>query len=195
MKLPVARFISFLLNPLIVIVVVPFFLIYKTTGDLLTSFNWTVYTIVFLLVMAAFIFYMVRIGKFTDYDISKREQRPILFLVSLILSLFYIAGLYLFEAPSILFVVTIGVMTGIVLASIINNWIKVSMHVSTLAAMIVTLAIVFKGFYFLLLLLIPLMAYIRVKAKRHTIPETIAGAIFGSSLSILIYLVVTSFVV
>lgn len=193
MNLPIARFISFILNPLMVIVVVPFFLIYKTTGDLFSALNWTIYTILFLLVMAIFILTMVRKGTFTDYDVSKREQRPLLFLVSVVLSVFYLAGLFLFDAPEILYIVTFGIIIGIVLASFINNWIKVSMHVSTITALLVALALVYGGYYYLLLLSIPLMAYIRVRAKRHTIPETIAGAIFGTSLSLLMYLVVTSF--
>ena len=78
-------------------------------------------------------------------------------------------------------------------ASIINNWIKASMHVATITSLIVALAIVYGGYFYLLLLVIPLMGYIRVRAKRHTVAETIAGGIFGSSLSLLMYFMVTSF--
>ncbi len=192
-NLPVARFISFILNPLAVIVVVPFFLIYRTTNDLFAAFNWTLYTMLFLMIMAVFILFNVRRGVFTDYDVSKREQRPLLFLVSLILAVVYLVGLFLFDAPSILYIVTFTVISGIVFASIINNWIKASMHVATIASLITALAIVYGSYYYLLLLLVPIVAYIRVKAKRHTIPETIAGAIFGSSLSLFMYIMVRSF--
>ena len=195
MKLALARFISFVLNPLFIIVVVPFFLIYRTTGDLFSAFNWTMYTILFLLIMGGFILYKVRQGTFTDYDVSKREQRPLLFLVSGVLAIVYLIGLSLLKAPSILYAVTFGVIIAVILASIINNWIKVSMHVSTITALLVSLALIYGGFYYFLLLGIPLMGYIRVRAKRHTVPETIAGAIFGMSLSIVMYLVITSFLV
>lgn len=193
MNLPVARFISFILNPLMVIVLVPFFLIYKTTGDLFAALNWTLYTVIFLLIIAVFILYMVRRGTFTDYDVSKREQRPLLFLVSMLLSVIYLIGLFLFDAPSILFVVTFGIIIGIFLASIINNWIKASMHVATISSLIVALSVAYGGYFYLLLLFIPLVAYIRVRAKRHTIAETIAGGFFGSALSLLMYLMVVSF--
>lgn len=195
MKLALARFISFVLNPLFIIVVVPFFLLYKTTGDMLLAFNWTMYTILFLLIMGVFILYKVRQGTFTDYDVSKREQRPLLFLVSGVLAVIYLIGLILLKAPSILYAVTFGVIIAVVLASIINNWIKVSMHVSTITALLVSLALVYGGFYYVLLFGIPLMGYIRVRAKRHTVPETVAGAMFGMSLSIVMYLVITSFLV
>ncbi len=195
MKLALARFISFVLNPLFIIVVVPFFLIYRTTGDLFSAFNWTMYTILFLLIMGGFILYKVRQGTFTDYDVSKREQRPLLFLVSGVLAIVYLIGLSLLKAPSILYAVTFGVIIAVILASIINNWIKVSMHVSTITALLVSLALIYGGFYYFLLLGIPLMGYIRVRAKRHTVPETVAGAIFGMSLSIVMYLVITSFLV
>ncbi len=195
MKLALARFISFVLNPLFIIVVVPFFLIYRTTGDLFSAFNWTMYTILFLLIMGGFILYKVRQGTFTDYDVSKREQRPLLFLVSGVLAIVYLIGLSLLKAPSILYAVTFGVIIAVALASIINNWIKVSMHVSTITALLVSLSLIYGGFYYFLLLGIPLMGYIRVRAKRHTVPETVAGAIFGMSLSIVMYLVITSFLV
>lgn len=193
MKLPLARFLSFIFNPLAIIVLVPFFLIYKTTGDTFSALNWTMYTVIFLIIIGVFILLGVRKGIFTDYDVSKREQRPLLFLVSMLLSVTYLIGLFLFDAPSILFLVTFGIIIAILLASIINNWIKASMHVATLTALLVALSLIYGSYYYLLLLIIPIMAYIRVRAKRHTIPETIAGAIFGSSLSLLMYFMVTSF--
>lgn len=193
MKLQVARFLSLVLNPLSLIVLVPFFLIYKTTNDVYAAVNWTLYTMVFLLAIGIFILVCVRKGIFTDYDVSKREQRPLLFLVSILLAILYLIGLLLFDAPAIIFIVTFGIIIGIVAASIVNNWIKVSMHVATVAALLSALAMIYGGFYYLLLFLVPLVAYIRVRAKRHTIPETIAGAIFGGSLSLLLYLMVRSF--
>jgi hypothetical protein len=176
-----------------VIVLVPFFLILKTTGDLFAAAHWTFYTLLFLLVIGVFILFMVRQGKFTDYDVSKREQRPILFLVSMLLAVVYLIGLFLFHAPSVLFVVTFTIILGIFFASIINTWIKASMHVATIASLIAGLALIYGGFYYLLLLLIPLVGYIRVRAKRHTVPETIAGAMLGLSLSLIMYTIVTVF--
>jgi len=193
MKLRVARFISLVLNPLALIIFVPLFLIYRTTNDVVTTINWTLYTMVFLLIIGVFILICVRKGVFTDYDVSKREQRPLLFLVAMLLGIIYLIGLFIFNAPAILFVVTFGILMGILAASIVNNWIKASMHVATVAALLSALALVYGGFYYLLLFLIPLIAYIRVRAKRHTVSETIAGAIFGCSLSLLLSLMVRSF--
>jgi hypothetical protein len=192
MKLAAARFLSLVFNPLAIIVFVPFFLIYRTTNNLSAAFNWTLYTLFFLLIIAIFILICVKKGIFTDYDVSKQEQRPLLFLVSLLLSILYLSGLILFDAPSILYIVTFGLIFGIVCASILNNWIKASMHVATVAALISAVAIVYGGFFYLLLFIVPVIAYIRIKAKRHTIPETVAGAIFGTSLSLLLYVMVRS---
>lgn len=193
MNLPAARFLSFILNPLMVIVLVPFFLVYRTTGDLFAAFNWTIYTLLFLLIIGVFILLGVRKGIFTDYDVSKREQRPLLFLISIVLTVLYLIGLYFFNAPRILLIVTSVLLVGIVSASIINHWIKASMHVATVTAIIVGLVAVYGGYFYLLLLLIPVVAYIRVRAKRHTVPETIVGGLFGSALSLLMYIMVTSF--
>src|SRR5207344_115927 len=101
----------------------------------------------------------VRKGIFSDYDVSKREQRPLLFLVSILMSIVYLFGLFLFDAPAILFIVTFGIIIGVLAASIVNIWVKVSIHVATVTALLSALAIIYGRYYYLLLLLIPLIAY------------------------------------
>jgi hypothetical protein len=183
----IARFISFIFNPVLVLVFVPFLLLYKTTKDIFIAINWTGYTVVFLLIMTVFIIYFVKKKVFTDMDVSKREQRPLLFFVSIVFAIVYLAGLFFLHGPYILFVITFGITMGIFVASIINTRIKASIHVATIAALIFTLAIVYGGLYTFSLLLIPLVAWARITIKRHTLSETIVGGILGVLLSLFIY--------
>lgn len=182
-----AKFISFILNPILVLLFVPFALIYSNTGDLYIASMWTFYTAFFLLAITVFILYCVQRKIFTDMDVSKKEQRPLLFLVSIISALLYLSGLFLFHGPFILFVIAFGIIFGIFVASIINTKIKASIHVATVSALIFAVAMTYDGYYRLLLLLIPLVAWARVRIKRHTRSETIVGGALGIILALLIY--------
>ncbi len=187
MNSTLARFISFIFNPLLLLIFVPFFLLLKTGYTLTTAFLWTGYTFLFLLAMAAFIAYGVKKKIFTDMDVSKRSQRPLLFFVSIILGIIYFIGLIVLQGPQILYVLEVGVMLGTILVSIINIRLKASIHVATMAALIFALAIVYNGYYLLAIFLIPLVAWARLKIHRHTLPETVVGGLVGILLSLCIY--------
>ncbi|HZE86684.1 MAG TPA: hypothetical protein VE090_00615 [Methylomirabilota bacterium] len=190
MKLPFARTISFIFNPLIVIIFAPFFLIYKTTHNITSASHWTVYTLIFLLLLAVFVIVAVKKKIFTDLDVSKREQRPLIFLISILFTLLYIAGLVFLHGPFILFTLAFGIILGIAVVSIINKRIKASVHVATITALIWAVAIGYGGYYLFLLLLIPLVAWSRLATKRHTLSEIFVGAGVGSFLSLSIYVAV-----
>lgn len=187
MRLSLAKIISFALNPLIVIVFLPFFLVYKSTHDMMEATRWTIYTMFFLVALAGIVYFGVRKGVFTDMDVSKREQRPLLFAIALLFSVTYLTSLVLLQAPYLMIIVTFGILGGIVLVSIINMKIKASIHVATMTALALTVAIGYGGYFYLLLLLIPLMIWARVKTKRHTMEEAITGGIVGSLLSLSVY--------
>lgn len=189
----IAQIISFLFNPVLLLVFVPLFLVYKTTDNVITAMAWTGYTMIFLLAMTFFIIYGVHKKIFSDMDVSKRAQRPLLFAVSLILSLMYLFGLYFLDGPMILFIVIFGIIIGIFVVSLVNIRIKASIHVATTAALIVALSVVYSGYYLLLLLVIPLVAWARVRINRHTLQETIVGGALGILLSLGIYTLIRIF--
>jgi len=183
-----ARVISYLFNPILLLVFVPFILLYRTTNEFSIAAFWTGYTLIFLIAIGAYMLYEVKKGRFTDLDVSKREQRPVLFVMCIIFTVLYMLGLWLLKGPFPLFVVAVGVVVGIILASIINMWIKASLHMATLAALIFSISVVYGGWYSLLLLLFPLVAWARLRLKRHTMQEVIVGGIFGSLLSLIMYI-------
>ncbi|MGH7202865.1 MAG: hypothetical protein ACREHC_00290 [Candidatus Levyibacteriota bacterium] len=185
-----AQIISFLFNPVMLLVFVPLLLVYKTSGNVVWALAWTGYTMIFLLAMTFFIIYGVHKKIFTDLDVSKRTQRPLLFGVSLVMALFYLGGLLFLNVPKILIVVSLGIIISVVLASFINTKLKMSIHVATVSALIFALAIIYQGYYFIALLLIPVVAWARVRIKRHTLPETIVGGIFGILLSCGMYILI-----
>jgi len=169
------------------LVFMPLILVYRTTGDVVLALAWTGYTLIFLLAITFFVIYGVHKKIFTDLDVSKRTQRPLLFLVGIIMLLVYLWGLFFLSGPKILIVVTIGFIVGVFLLALINTKLKISFHVTTVSALFFAMAIIYQGYYYLTLLLIPAVAWARLKIKRHTLPETISGASFGILFSLGMY--------
>lgn len=183
----IAEIISLVLNPLLVLVPLPFFLLYEKTGDVMFSFIWTVVSVLFIFAYFLAVLIGIKIGVVSDLDISKREQRPLLFLIGMLLSLIYIAVLYLFHAPVILAIGTISLILGIIVLGVINMFTKVSWHLAVLSALL-TFLIIAEGWRALIgLLLLPLLAWARIKTKNHTLFQVILGAGLGAGIIIVIY--------
>jgi len=188
-----AQIISFLFNPVMLLVFLPLMLVYKTTGDIILAFAWTVYTMIFLIAISFFVIYGVHKKFFTDLDVSVRSQRPLLFSVGLVMTLIYLWGLSFLNGPKILTIVTVGFIVGVLLMALLNTRLKVSFHVTTVSALLFTMAIVYQGYYYLTLLLIPVVAWARLKIKKHTLPETLVGACFGILLSLGMFFIIHQF--
>ncbi len=195
MKILLANAVSLIFHPIVLLIIVPFIGLYKLNQNYLQAALWTWYNLSFLSVITIFIMIMVRKGVFSNMDVSKREQRPLLYGVSAVMMLFYVYGLYYYHSPKLLYSIAIGLVLGIIVGSIINTRLKVSIHVSTVTALIFSMSVVFGGWYYLGLILIPIMIWARVVLRRHTIPETIVGALMGILLSVGVYWIYHTFIV
>ncbi len=184
-----ARTISYVANPVILLLPVPFLLVYKSTQDMWYAIKWAAFSWVFVLMVAIFVMVAVLKGIFTDFDVSRREQRPLLFLFSSVTAVLYTGSLFLLHGPKILYVAILGILIGIFFISLINIKVKASIHVATMSALITAISILYGGFYLALLVFIPVIAWARIRIKRHTPREAFIGALTGSVLTCVLYLV------
>jgi len=189
MKLSLAKIISYIFNPLILACVAPFYLVYKTTYDSGMALYWTFYTMVFMAMIFGFIVLGVKKEFFTDLDISRREQRKKVYIVALICCSVYFISLFYLAAPVILRFVTAAALCLIVILNFMNKYIKTSIHMTVVTALFSNMAFNFGKFYYLLLLVIPVVAWARLKTKRHTKPELAVGSAVGLFISMLIFFV------
>lgn len=154
------------------------FIILSFSGyDISKASWWTGYTALFALTIGAFIFLGIKRKFFSDFDISKREERRVMFMFIFLLTLLYIAGLFLLRAPSILFVLTYIQLTLLVLIAVINKFVKVSGHTAFIAAFATFLSL--TSGVFIVLILIPIVAWSRLVVKRHTLKEVFIGGLLG----------------
>jgi len=189
MSKKVAEIISLVLNPLVVLIPAPFFLVFEKTDNLTLSFQWTVISIFFLFFFFLVILIGIKFGIFSNLDVSKREQRPTLFLIGMLLTIIYFIFLFAFHAPRILSIGTFALILGLIVLETINMFTKVSAHLAVLSAFLTFLVLV-EGWEFLPgFLLLPVLAWSRIKTKNHTLFQTIIGTLVGALTTILIYVI------
>ncbi|OGH06565.1 MAG: hypothetical protein A2171_02855 [Candidatus Levybacteria bacterium RBG_13_35_9] len=185
----IAKIISTVLNPLVILSVLPFLLLYRSSSNFQMSIFWETISLIFLGIFSAFVLGGVYLGYFSDLDISNRKQRISLLSFALLLSAVYIGFLYFFNAPKILFVVTFGLMLGLWAAEIINKKFKLSIHVAAITGFASFLVLAHGFQYIGAYLLVPLVAWARIKTRNHSLYQTIAGAVFSLLLTLVIYII------
>lgn len=182
-----ARYVSFLLSPMFVLLPIPYILVSRFTQNHIYALKWMIFSYAFILAVAIFVVIGVVLGVFSNFDVSKREQRPLVFLFSAFTIFCYVLSIFILNGPKILFIAVFAIVLGLVVLSFVNRWIKASIHVATLTSFLLLIFFVYRGYFFLFLLLIPLLSWSRVKTKEHTIAETIVGAVLGILLTIIVY--------
>lgn len=182
----IARVLSFLLNPIFILIPVPFLLSYRQTYDVRLSLLWSAVSISILGIAGMFMVFAVWRGVFSDLDVSRRKQRPFLFLIIFHITLTYLVLLAYFNGPKILMISVFGILLSIIFISLVNRRIKASLHMATITAVLLTLGILYEVSGVTLILL-PILAWSRVHVKRHSVPETIAGIAAGAFVTVMMY--------
>jgi hypothetical protein len=184
-----ARWISFFLGPIFTLFPIPFILVAKFSKDYSYALKWTIFSYAFIMAVTLFVIMGVMFGVFSNFDVSKREQRPLLFSFTAFAAFCYLLSLLILNGPKVLFIALFAVVFGLIVAVIINQWIKASIHMATLTSVLLFIGILYGGYFFLLFLFIPLLAWARVKMKEHTPIETVVGTILGIVITLIVYLV------
>lgn len=183
----IARLLSFLLNPIFILIPVPYLLVYRQTYDVIYSLKWSIISVIFLGATGLFMLFAVWRGVFSDLDVSKRKQRPLLFLVVFIITLSYLLLIKYVNGPQILFISIIGVLIGILFISVVNEKIKASLHMATITSVLLTIGILY-GVHIVTFMLVPILAWARVRAKRHSLQETLVGITAGAFVTLVMYI-------
>jgi membrane-associated phospholipid phosphatase len=126
-----------------------------------------------------------KMGKVSDYDISRRESRALPFLIGVVGYFVGALTLYLLNAPPIIVGFMLCYAINTMLIFFITLVWKISVHVTSLGGPIAAMTYVFGvQSLWLLLLMLPL-AWARVHLKAHTPMQTVAGGTLGFSATLL----------
>lgn len=179
----VSKFISNVFNPLTSLVLYFAYFSYHYYTIMEALFQFLPIFIILILPTAIWIFWNVKIGKYSNMDVSDRKQRNSLYIFIGIMMLIYLAYKYLFENTAdfpILFLFFL-----LILMHISNFFIKSSMHT---ALNIYATALFFSqnmslGLVWFILAII--VGITRIILKRHTIPEVLMGGFLAIIISCL----------
>lgn len=142
-----------------------------------------------ILVPGFYILWLLEANRISDVHMSNPEERKIPLLVAAISSLVAAVILYFLDAARPVFLISVIYAINSLAIAAITQWWKISVHTGMFAS-IVTIIVVIFGLPYLWLyaLLIPL-AWSRIYRKKHTIWQTMAGAVITSALTLLIFII------
>lgn len=192
MKKTIARLISFIFHPLVFILLTPFTIVYHGSLDFDYGIKWVIFSSIFVF-LALFTFFFLRPTQFlTDFDISKRENRPLFYGVALFFALLYFVTSVILKGIFFqLSIVSLAIILGIVIFEGVNFYLKVSVHVAVVAAYVLTLGLLYGFGAFIVTVWMPIVVvWSRVYLKKHSKKEVLTGAVIGVMIPLLTFAVV-----
>ncbi|PBJ83349.1 hypothetical protein CMZ84_02135 [Lysobacteraceae bacterium NML93-0399] len=128
-------------------------------------------------IVSLFIWQRRRGGHWHTVDASRRQERPLLYALALL-----VAGGYWLWMGGRASATSHGVLAAVAMlcvAGIANRWIKLSLHMASLAFAGVAMAALWLPGALVALTVLPLLGWARLKMARHTAPEVFGGATLG----------------
>lgn len=178
-----AKFISIIFNPVILLFLMPYLVVYRQTASEIYALKWVVFSASFLLIGIT-LFLIERLkGVFSDSDISHQKERPRFYAIAFILAFIYFISSLFFKGIFFpISIIAFGIIIALFLFDIVNMRIKASIHVGVYCAFVITVGILYQTF--IPILVLPFLAWSRIVLHKHTIIEIVTGGILGSIVTI-----------
>jgi membrane-associated phospholipid phosphatase len=186
----IARYISAILSPIgVSLPAILLVALYHERNQLTAAIN-TGLTLFFLSVgPMIYILVGVRLGKFTDVDVSDRSQRSGPFIFGIISAFVGFLALSLIHGPKNLQTVLLLTIISGVIMMIITMWWKISIHASALAGTATVLTALYGTVMLPTFILVALVGWSRVVLRRHTLAQVIAGSCLNIALTTIVLMI------
>jgi len=150
--------------------------------------GWAVLTLLIITgIPLAYIVIGQRRGWVGDWELSRREDRPRFILVSLSSDLLALLLLRAVGAPHLLRVMVLVYLTlGITMFTISNYW-KISLHMVGVGGFATALTFVFGPLAVVTFLSLPLVAWARLRRRKHTPAQLVAGSLAGIIITAIVF--------
>ena len=185
-----ARAVSDLVSPPVVwaLLVIPVALQYSRTPT--EALLWSaLYSLFICGIPIGFVAYMVKIGRISDIHMKERRERLRPLLLTIICTIIVWWLLRTWNAPPALPLLALISLIQITIIALITMVWQISMHMMSIAGATIATGIIFSvGAGLLLVPLVPLVGAARLKLKRHTPAQVIAGTIIGALVPVLLLL-------
>ncbi|GAB4346639.1 MAG: hypothetical protein Kow00117_23560 [Phototrophicales bacterium] len=176
-----ARLVSDILSPPIVWALLAFPIAFREVDSVQEALRWaSIYIFLVCVVPILFIFWMVKRGSITDIHMKIRRQRIRPFLVSLFSTGLAWVVLRLMGAPSMILMLALFSLIQLTVMTFITLVWQISIHAISISGATVALAVLFGSIPALLSTpTIFIVGAARIKLKRHTPAQVLAGTLVG----------------
>jgi hypothetical protein len=175
----IARWVSIVAHPFVMGMVAVFgmALHFGTPREALRTL--LLFVLIALLPIGVLMVRQVRRGSWTNVDASNRAERPLLFAVSIVAFALLLGVALVFRPASSLIRGAIGVLLMLAVCAAATRWVKVSLHMAFGALSTTTLLFVGSPVGWVLLAVMPVLAWSRLALKRHSSSEVAIGLLVG----------------
>ena len=188
---PWPRLVSNLLSPPVVWAVMAFPIAFRDAESQEQAITWAVvYGLLVCLLPIVYVAWMVRRGSITDLHMRVREQRLRPFLVSIVCTTIAWWVLRFMGAPGIVPLFALFSLVQIAVMAVITLVWQISMHMMSITGVMVAAFAFFGPVWAILVIpLIVLVGVARIKLKRHTLAQVVAGCMVGIIVPVLLFAV------
>lgn len=169
---------------------VPIFLIVCliAVDNKIEAINWAFLCFLFgTVVPYLYIWFLCKKKEINDMHISEKEDRIKPLVVACISYIMFFIILYVLEGPLFLKSIFAVIIVSTIILTIITYFWKICLHASGITFMVITFNILFGKWMLLMIPLIPLIGWARVRIKKHTVGQVILGAGITAIITFLIY--------
>jgi hypothetical protein len=179
--LRLAKIVTEVLSPAVIVVLLPFAVAWNATGHaVLPTIVWAVVVAVFYSVLPmAFIIRGARQGKWDGHWVRERERRFVPLLMCLLSALVGLVILLVGDAPRDVIALAWSMVTVLVACVVITRWWKVSLHATVAGGAVATVVLIYGWIMVVLVPLVALVAWARVRVADHTAAQVVVGAFLG----------------
>ena len=173
--------ISVLFSPFLVPIATAAGVVHKH-ADPQNALRWLAIVVLFVTVLPALsIAVMVRFSKVSDLHLQHREERLLPLCCTLISMIVGTVLLHRLGAAREIVWAGVAYITNSVIFSAITPLWKISFHSSVATGCVTVLVMLVNPLFGWLFLLVPLISWARVYRKRHTLLQTVVGAVLAVS--------------
>lgn len=193
MRYRVARVITEVLSPAVVVILLPISVAWTATGqDTLRTLLLTLVVAVFYSVLPMiFIVRGARAGRWDGHHVRDREHRLVPLLMCLLSGLVGLTILLLSRAPRDVLGLAWAMIATLLVCTVITNWWKVSLHATVAGGAVAMLTLLYGPWLLLLIAPVALVCWSRVQLTDHTATQVVVGALLGPLVGGAVFLAIT----
>jgi len=183
-----ARILSYIFDGSIISIPIIIIICLMVEDNRIEAVSWAFICLLFgTAIPFLYIALLYRRKEIDDMHIPEKEDRMKPLLVSVASYAVCFAILYIFNGPLFLKSLLAVSLASAVIFTIITYFWKISLHAGWVTFVVITFNVLFGRWMLIMIPLIPVIGWARVRIKKHTVSQVIFGAGVSTITSFLIY--------